>query len=107
MPPGQPGQILASPSESTETPSTTEEGHNASCNHDGRGPSSAGPIKVGVITDQTGALSFMGVANANVARMVIDDINARGGLLGRQVDLYRSSAPAPCPRNRSSRSSPG
>jgi branched-chain amino acid transport system substrate-binding protein len=46
------------------------------------------PIKVGVITDQTGPLSFMGVANANVAKMVIDDINARGGLLGRQVDLY-------------------
>ena len=46
------------------------------------------PIKVGVITDQTGALSFMGIANANVARMVIDDINARGGLLGRQLELY-------------------
>src|ERR1700733_4449348 len=45
-------------------------------------------IKVGVITDQTGPLSFMGIANANVARMVIDDINARGGLLGRRVDLY-------------------
>ncbi len=45
-------------------------------------------IKVGVITDQTGALSFMGVANANVARMVIDDINSKGGLLGRQVELY-------------------
>ena len=25
------------------------------------------PIKVGVITDQTGPLSFMGIANANVA----------------------------------------
>src|SRR3954447_7669165 len=49
-------------------------------------PSSA--IKVGVITDQTGPLSFMGVANANVARMVIDDINAKGGLLGRNVELY-------------------
>jgi ABC-type branched-subunit amino acid transport system substrate-binding protein len=46
------------------------------------------PIKVGVIMDQTGALSFMGVANANVARMVIDDIDANGGLLGRQVELY-------------------
>ena len=33
-------------------------------------------IRVGVITDQTGALSFMGIANANVAKMVIDDINA-------------------------------
>jgi urea transport system substrate-binding protein len=45
-------------------------------------------IKVGVITDQTGALSFMGMANANVAKMVIDDINAKGGLLGRKVELY-------------------
>ena len=48
---------------------------------------SVGPIKVGVITDQTGPLSFMGIANANVAKMVIDDINANGGLVGRQVDL--------------------
>jgi len=46
-----------------------------------------GPIKVGVITDQTGPLSFMGIANANVATMVIDDINASGGLLGRQLEL--------------------
>src|SRR5438093_11792648 len=45
-------------------------------------------IKVGVITDQSGALSFVGIANANVAKMVINDINARGGLLGRQIDLY-------------------
>ena len=41
-----------------------------------------------MITDQTGPLSFMGIANANVARMVIDDLNAAGGLLGRRVDLY-------------------
>jgi len=45
------------------------------------------PIKVGVIAEQTGPLSFMGIANANVAKMVIDDINANGGLLGRQLDL--------------------
>jgi len=45
------------------------------------------PIRVGVITDQTGPLSFLGIANANVARMVTDDINTRGGLLGRQIDL--------------------
>jgi branched-chain amino acid transport system substrate-binding protein len=51
-------------------------------------PDSTDPIKVGVIADQTGPLSFMGIANANVARMVIDDINADGGLLGRQVDLF-------------------
>jgi branched-chain amino acid transport system substrate-binding protein len=44
-------------------------------------------IRVGVIADETGPLSFAGIANANVARMVIDDINAKGGLLGRQIDL--------------------
>ena len=30
----------------------------------------------------------MGIANVNVAKMVIDDINARGGLLGRPVELF-------------------
>jgi branched-chain amino acid transport system substrate-binding protein len=47
----------------------------------------SGPIKVGVIADQTGPLSFVGAANANVARMVIGDINAKGGLLGRHLEL--------------------
>jgi branched-chain amino acid transport system substrate-binding protein len=46
-----------------------------------------GSIKVGVIMDLTGPLAFLGVANANVAKMVIDDINANGGLLGRHVEL--------------------
>jgi ABC-type branched-subunit amino acid transport system substrate-binding protein len=45
-------------------------------------------IRVGVIADQTGPLSFVGAANANVARMVIGDINARGGLLGRHLELH-------------------
>src|ERR1041384_2217325 len=46
------------------------------------------PIKVGLIADQTGPLSFVGLANANVARMVVDDLNADGGILGRQIELY-------------------
>src|SRR6185436_2714875 len=45
-------------------------------------------IKVGMIADQTGPLSFVGIANANVAKMVVGDINAGGGLLGRKIDLY-------------------
>src|SRR5437868_11151665 len=45
-------------------------------------------IKVGMIAEETGALSFMGRANANVARMVADEINANGGLLGRKIELY-------------------
>jgi ABC-type branched-subunit amino acid transport system substrate-binding protein len=46
------------------------------------------PIKVGVIADQTGPLSIIGRANANVARMVVGDINAKGGLLGRRLELH-------------------
>jgi urea transport system substrate-binding protein len=46
-----------------------------------------GPIKVGAIADLTGSISFVGLANANVARMVIGDINAKGGLLGRHIEL--------------------
>ncbi|HEY1776936.1 MAG TPA: substrate-binding protein [Solirubrobacteraceae bacterium] len=51
-------------------------------------PSSSEPIKVGVIADQTGPLSIVGQANANVVRMVAGDINAKGGLLGRPLELY-------------------
>jgi branched-chain amino acid transport system substrate-binding protein len=46
------------------------------------------PIRVGLVADQTGALSVVGHANANVARMVVGDINAKGGLLGRQLELH-------------------
>src|SRR3954447_27055965 len=45
-------------------------------------------IKIGVIADQTGPMSFMGIADANVARMVVDEINAAGGLLGRHIELH-------------------
>ena len=56
------------------------------------------PIKVGVIADETGPLSFVGLANANVARMVIGDINAKGGLLGRPLELCLedSATDVPC-----------
>jgi urea transport system substrate-binding protein len=41
-----------------------------------------------MIAEETGVLSFMGRANANVARMVVDEINTNGGLLGRKIELY-------------------
>jgi branched-chain amino acid transport system substrate-binding protein len=47
----------------------------------------ADPIKVGIATDITGPISWGGIPNANVAKMVIDDINAGGGLLGRPVQM--------------------
>ena len=44
-------------------------------------------ITIGVIADQTGALSPFGGAQANTAMLVVDEINASGGVLGRQVEL--------------------
>jgi ABC-type branched-subunit amino acid transport system substrate-binding protein len=48
----------------------------------------AGPIKIGLATDITGAMSYAGGADANVARLLIKQINSTGGLLGRPVELY-------------------
>jgi ABC-type branched-subunit amino acid transport system substrate-binding protein len=47
----------------------------------------AAAIKVGMIAEMTGPLAFMGIANANVIKMTVDDINAAGGLLGRPLEL--------------------
>jgi ABC-type branched-subunit amino acid transport system substrate-binding protein len=47
----------------------------------------AGPIKVGIATDLTGPIAYAGNADANVARMVIKEINDGGGLLGRPLEL--------------------
>ena len=44
-------------------------------------------IKVGVIADQTGPLSRMGCAQANVSTLVVNEINASGGVLGRRLEL--------------------
>src|SRR6201995_5723783 len=46
------------------------------------------PIKVGIATDLTGAIGYAGNANANVARMVVKDINDAGGILGRPITLF-------------------
>jgi ABC-type branched-subunit amino acid transport system substrate-binding protein len=46
------------------------------------------PIKMGIATDLTGPIGFAGNANANVAKMVVSDINAKGGVLGRSIQLF-------------------
>ncbi|WP_244672834.1 substrate-binding protein [Mesorhizobium sp. 131-2-1] len=52
-----------------------------------RNQMNSNPIKIGLIAELTGPLSFMGIANANLTTMLVDDINAKGGLLGRPVAL--------------------
>lgn len=52
-----------------------------------KGAWAADPIKIGVATDLTGPISWGGIPNANVAKMVVEDWNANGGILGRPVQL--------------------
>src|SRR5215510_4096701 len=47
----------------------------------------AAPIKVGIATDLTGPIAYVGNATANVAKMVVKDINDAGGILGRPIEL--------------------
>ena len=53
-----------------------------------RWASAADPIKVGIATDLTGPIGFAGNANANIANLVVDDINANGGILGRPLEIH-------------------
>jgi branched-chain amino acid transport system substrate-binding protein len=45
------------------------------------------PIKIGVIQPLTGAFAASGAYVANGARIAVDEVNARGGVLGRRIAL--------------------
>ena len=45
------------------------------------------PIKVGMSMPQTGPLGAGGQAALLALRMWVDDVNAKGGMLGRKVEL--------------------
>lgn len=47
----------------------------------------AGTIKIGAIFPITGPLATFGTSCANGAKMAIEEINARGGVLGRKIEL--------------------
>jgi branched-chain amino acid transport system substrate-binding protein len=48
----------------------------------------AGPIKMGIATDITGAIAPSGNANWQVAQFAVEQINNGGGILGRPIELY-------------------
>jgi ABC-type branched-subunit amino acid transport system substrate-binding protein len=57
-------------------------------NGSGRGGGSdKGPIKIGALTDLTGAYGIVGKANQAIAKFTVDEINAAGGVLDRQLEL--------------------
>ena len=47
----------------------------------------SGPIKIGMSMPQTGSLGAGGQAALLALRMWVDDVNGKGGLLGRKVDF--------------------
>src|SRR5687767_11391727 len=47
----------------------------------------AGPVKIGMSMPQTGSLGAGGQAALVALRLWVDDVNQRGGLLGRKVEL--------------------
>src|SRR5262245_5562162 len=53
----------------------------------GRGFAQAGPVRIGMSMPQTGSLGAGGQAALVALRLWVDDVNQRGGLLNRKVEL--------------------
>jgi branched-chain amino acid transport system substrate-binding protein len=53
----------------------------------GAGFASSAPIKIGALFSVTGPPSFLGEPERNTAKMVVDEINAKGGIKGRKLEL--------------------
>lgn len=48
----------------------------------------AGPIKMGIATDITGAIAASGNANWQVAQFAVEQINKAGGIVGKPIELF-------------------
>lgn len=59
----------------------------AACGNTARGNTESGPIKVGQIASLTGFLSTLGSENRKATELAVEQINAKGGLLGRKIEL--------------------
>jgi len=57
------------------------------------GSQNQGVIKIGVITALTGELSFYGQGTLNAAKIAVEEINSKGGLDGKQIELITEDSP--------------
>ena len=48
----------------------------------------AGPVKMGIATDITGAMAPSGNSNWQAAQFAVKQINDAGGILGRPIELF-------------------
>ncbi len=51
------------------------------------GGKDTGTIKIGVAGAHTGDLASYGLPSVNAAKLVVDDVNAKGGIKGRKIEL--------------------
>lgn len=71
---------------STEDAATTEDGGSDAATDDSAAPS-GDPIKIGAIFPKTGLGADNGVMNFNGCKLAVEDFNAKGGVLGRPIEL--------------------
>jgi branched-chain amino acid transport system substrate-binding protein len=55
----------------------------------GGGPTAKGPIKIGVVGPMTGLAGFVGKNMVEGIQLAVEDLNAKGGVLGRQVEFVQ------------------
>lgn len=84
--------LSKSTSTSTSSTSSTSSSTTASTTSSSRtssttSSSSQPPIVIGMVTHQSGSLAPVGVSQINGAQLAVNQINANGGVLGRQLQL--------------------
>src|SRR5512139_179593 len=55
---------------------------------EGKPLQAAEPIKIGVILSITGRGGFLGTPEKEAITAVVEEVNRKGGLFGRQIELY-------------------
>lgn len=84
---GESGSDTAA-SDDDATDDSNEEATDTGSEGDSEDPPADGePIKIGVIADLTGPFTLYGTSLANSTQLAVDEINAAGGIDGRQIDL--------------------